>query len=171
MGLQAAISVAGGFSQIASLLTTAGRFGVSPMPNGQISIADGTGPGQANQVFLAPFSIPPTTMQLYDLKGGNGELDVLNELLAMTAVKLVLAEITTPAVNTAIRFGPQNQTNAAQLWFEAVTANFYDTVNSHLLQEDVRAGWALDATHKVIGLYNPDGAVTVAGILLVVGTR
>jgi hypothetical protein len=170
MGLSAKVNITGGFTQTAGALTAAGRLGTSPMPLGLTTFADGTGAGQANQVFLAPFSINATTMQLYDLKGGNGELDVLNVALAMTAVKLVIVEITTPAASTSIRFGPQNQTNAAQLWFQATTANFYDTVLDGLLQKDARAGWALDGTHKVLGLYNP-GAAPVVGTLLVVGTK
>lgn len=170
MGLEATFKLSGGFGHTSGLLTASGRFGTAPMPIGTIAIADGTGAGQANQVFLAAFSIAATTMQLYDLKGGNGELDVLNAALAMTAVKMVAVEITTPASTKSLRFGPQNQTNAAQLWFQAATANFYDTVLSKFLQEDVRAGWALDATHKVLALYNP-GAVAVAGSLVVVGTK
>lgn len=170
MGLQSKINITGGFSQTSGLRTAAGKFGTPPMPSGLTTFADGTGPGQANQVFLVPFSINPTSMQLYDLKGGSGELDVLNEPLAMTAVKQVVLEVTTPAAATSIRFGPQGQTNAARLWFEDVTADFYDAVLSKLLQEDARAGWALDAAHKVLGLYNP-GAAPVAGTLLVVGTK
>jgi hypothetical protein len=170
MGLAANLSWSGGYVHTIGALRAAGRFGVAPMPSGQAVIADGTGAGQANQVFSVAFSVGPSSFASYDLKGGGGELDVLNVALAMTAVKLVAVEITTPAANTSLRFGPQNQTNAAQLWFQAATANFYDTVLSRLMQEDIRAGWALDATHKTIHLYNP-GLAAVAGALLVVGTK
>lgn len=170
MGLAAKVNITGGFTHTSGALVASGRFGESNMPAGTTVFADGTGAGQANQIFLVSFSIPATTMQLYDLKGGNGELDVLNVALAMTAVKQVVVEVTTPASGTSLRFGPQNQTNAAQLWFQAATANFYDTVYSKFMQEDARAGWALDATHKVLGLYNP-GASAVAGTLLVIGTK
>lgn len=170
MALAAKINWTGGYTHTSGALTASGRFGTSPMPAGLTTFADGTGVGQANQVFSKTFSILTTATQLYDLKGGNGELDVLNVALAMTAVKLVLIEITTPAASTSIRFGPQNQTNAAQLWFQAATANFYDTVHSKFMQEDARAGWALDATHKVIALNNP-GLATVAGRILVIGTK
>jgi hypothetical protein len=171
MGLQSEMAVTGGYTFGTSVQPTASnRFGLSGAPSGVISFADGTGAGQANQVFQANLSIATVTMQLYDLKGGNGELDVLNVLLAMTAVKFVYLEITTPAAATSLRFGPQAQTNAAQLWFQAATANFYDTINSKFLMEDARAGWALDATHKVLGIYNP-GATTVTGKLWVFGTK
>jgi hypothetical protein len=170
MGLEANFKLSGGFGHTSGLLGASGRFGTAPMPIGTVRITDGTGAGQANQVFLAALSIAAGATQLYDLKGGTGELDVLNAALAMTAVKTVAVEITTPAAATSLRFGPQNQANAAQLWFQAVTANFYDTILSKFFQEDVRAGWALDATHKVLAVTNP-GAATVTGTLLVVGTK
>lgn len=170
MGLQSEINVAGGYTFGAARPTSSNRFGITGAPAGLIQFADGTGAGQANQVFEAALSVAATTMQLYDLKGGNGELDVLNVALAMTAVKFVYLEITTPASGTSLRFGPQGQTNAAQLWFQAATANFYSTVYSKYMMEDARAGWALDATHKVLGVYNP-GASTVTGKLWVFGTK
>lgn len=170
MGLTANFKLAGSFAHTSGVLSAAGRFGASPLPDGTISLTDGTGANQANQVFVAALNIAATTTQLYDMKGGNGELDVLNVALAMTAVKLVVVEITTPGASTSLRFGPQAQTNAAQLWFQATTANFYATVLSKMLHEDARAGWALDATHKVLALYNP-GAAAVVGTLLVVGTK
>jgi hypothetical protein len=170
MGLAANMNWSGGFVHTLGTLRAAGRFGAAPLPFGRIAFGDGTGEGQANQVFVAALSIAAGATQLYDLKGGNDELDVHNLALAMTAVKLVAIEITTPAASTSLRFGPQNQTNAAQLWFQAVTANFYDTVLSKFMQEDARVGWALDVTHKVIAIHNP-GAATVAGSLLVVGTK
>jgi len=170
MALQSEIRISGGYTFGAVTPTAGDRFGNPSSAAGLIEFADGTGAGQANQVFQASLSIAATTMQTYDLKGGGGELDVLNVALAMTAVKFVYVEITTPAASTSLRFGPQNVANAAQLWFQATTANFYATVLSKLLMEDARAGWALDATHKTISLYNP-GASTVAGKLWVIGTK
>lgn len=170
MAFQSEIRIAGGYTFGAVTPTAGDRFGNPSSASGLIEFGDGTGAGQANQVFQANLSIATVTMQLYDLKGGNGELDVLNVALAMTAVKLVILEITTPASGTSLRFGPQNQTNAAQLWFQATTANFWTEEKSRFLKEDARAGWALDATHKVIAIYNP-GLATVTGKLWVYGTK
>jgi hypothetical protein len=171
MALQLDIAVTGGYTFGANSRPTASnRFGTSGAPAGVISLADGTGAGQAKQVFEATLSIAATTMQLYDLKGGSGELDVLNVALAMTAVKVVYLEIDTPASGTSLRFGPQNQTNAALLWFQAATANFYQEELGGFLKWDAQAGWALDGTHKVIAIYNP-GASTVTGKLWVVGVK
>lgn len=136
----------------------------------EFDLADGTGAGQANAAYKKEISLAATTYLDLDLKGGGGELDVRGGAMAMTAVKLVILKLTTPGASTSLRFGPQNRTNAAQLWFQDVTANFYLTVLDKLYMGDARAGWALDATHKVISLYNP-GASTVAGTLWVFGTK
>lgn len=171
MGLTLSKRVAGGYT-----LTTAGglkaseRMNRGTAPVGSFDLADGTGSGQANCVFAADFSIATTAFQLYDLKGGGGELDVVNVALAMTAVKEVLIQITTPGASTSIRFGPQAQTNAAQLWFQAATTNFWQEIRNILWAADPVSGWALDSTHKVIALYNPGGS-TVAGKIRVTGTK
>ena len=170
MALSARLTLSGGYQATSGPLTANGRVGSSPMPTVSLVLADGTGVGQANQVFSTTFSIAATTFQTYDLKGGGGELDVLNTALAMTAVKCVIVQLDTPASGTSVRFGPQNRTNAAQLWFQDVTANFYETIPSFAYHADARAGWALDSTHKTIHLYNPGGA-TIAGTLLVIGTK
>lgn len=170
MGLAARLDMSGGYTWTSGDLKATGRFGSSTWPAGTLSFEDGTGSGQANFVYRAALSIAATTMQLIDLKGGTGELDTLNTAMAATAVKFVFLQITTPGASTSLRFGPQNQTNAAQLWFQATTANFYETVLDKFMMSDARAGWSLDATHKVLGIYNP-GASTVAGTLIVMGTK
>lgn len=170
MGVSARYDWVGGYTAVSGPLTAKARLGGSGEPAGTLTFADGTGAGQANFVYSRAISLAATTYLDIDLKGGGGELDVLNVAMAATAVKLVLLEITTPASGTSLRFGPQNRTNAAQLWFQDVTANFYVTVLDKFYMCDARAGWALDATHKVISLYNP-GASTVAATLRVVGTK
>lgn len=170
MGLVAEFDVVGSYTQTSGTLTANERMGNTSAPLGITVFADGTGAGQANCVFSAALSIAAGATQLYDLKGGNGELDVLNVAMAMTAVKYVYLEITTPAAATSLRFGPQNQTNAALLWFSTATATYYQTVYDKFLCADPRAGWALDSTHKVIAINNP-GAATVTGFLRVIGTK
>lgn len=171
MGLYSKIPVTGGFIWTSGLLTASAAIGRgSGMPAGTCTFTDGTGVNQANCVFLQALSITAGATATYDLKGGGGELDVLGQAMAMTAVKLVIVEVTTPGSSTSLQFGPMNQANAAQLWFQATTANFYDTVMGRLYQEDTYTGWALDATHKVVAIKNP-GLATVAGTLLIIGTK
>jgi hypothetical protein len=170
MGLQARYRFTGGYLVTSGSLKAEARVGSGGEPGGNCRFDDGTGAGQANQIFATDFTIASGATQLYDLKGGNGELDVLNVALAMVKVKLVLIELDTPAAGTSIRFGPMNQTNAAQLWFQNVTANFYDTVRHILNQADEVTGWTIGASTKVIALHNP-GAASVSGSLRVIGVK
>lgn len=166
MGLTAKLPVRGGYAWSASgsPLTAAEQIALA------FTLTDGTGAGQANCVYKKSIDLAATTYLDIDLKGGNGELDVRNTAMAMTAVKAVLLAIDTPASGTSLRFGPQGRTNAAQLWFQADTTNFYDVVLDTLVMRDARAGWTLDNTHKVVSLYNP-GAGAVTGTLWIFGTK
>lgn len=170
MGLTSRFELVGGYSHILGNLTGAGAVGGTSQPAGVTVFADGTAAGQANFVYENNFTLAATTMLNLDMKGGGGELDLLNRAMAATAIKAVLLQITTPASGTSLRFGPQNQSNAAQLWFQAVTANFYQEVFDILWVADPRAGWSLDATHKVLSIYNP-GASSVDARLRVIGTK
>lgn len=170
MGLAARLDMTGGYTWTSGDLRATGKFGGSTWPAGSLSFEDGTGSGQANFVYRVALSVPATTMQTYDLKGGGGELDTLNVAMAATAVKFVFLQITTSGASTSLRFGPQNQTDAAQLWYQAVTANFYETVLDKFMMSDARAGWALGASTKKVCVYNP-GASTVAATLIVMGTK
>lgn len=170
MGLNARIDLVGGFDVTSGILRAAAASGPGNTPSGQMLLTDGTGVGQANFVYTRAISLAATTYLDIDLKGAAGALDVLNVAMAATAVKAVLLEITTPAAATSLRFGPQGRTDVAQLWFQAVTANFYDIVFDKFFMCDTRAGWPIGATTKVISLYNP-GAATVAGTLWVFGTK
>ena len=170
MAVQSSIVARGGYLATAAPLSAAERLGAAGGPSLAWDVVDGTGAGQVNFVYRKAVSLAATTYLDIDLKGGGGELDVLNVAMAATAVKFVLLQVTTPASGTSLRLGPQGRTNAAQLWFQAVTANFYDVVADTLVMWDSRAGWALDATHKVLSLYNP-GASTVAATLWVMGTK
>lgn len=147
------------------------RFGTSPTPSGLFQLTDGTGTGAANSAYESAFTVAAGATKLIDLKGGNGETDVLGVALAMTAVKGVeLIITTTPATGVSLRFGPQNQTNAAQLWFQAVTANFWQEVKDRFAMFDRHAGWSIGSSTKVLAIHNP-GAATVAAWIRVIGTK
>lgn len=170
MGFSASYKLAGGYLHTSGGHIASGRLGRTPEPTVSLDLADGTGAEQANQVYSASLSIAASATLLIDLKGGGGELDVLNVALAMTAVKVVILTIDTPASGASLRFGPQGQTNAAQLWFQAATTNFWEQVLDVMVKGDTRAGWALDGTHKVVAINNP-GAATVTGKIRIIGTK
>lgn len=147
------------------------RYGTSPTPSGLFSLTDGTASGQANDAYESAFSIDAGATLQIDLKGGSGESNLLNQLLAFTAVKGVELILTTaPAAGVSLQFGPQGVANAAQLWFQDVAANFWAEVRDRLAQFDRAAGWPIDAAHKVLAIKNP-GLAAVAGWIRVIGTR
>lgn len=170
MGLDAKVRMLGGYRHTNGTLTAEARIGQGSEPAGVFSVSDGTGAGQANQFYSLDFNIAAGATLTVDLKGGGGEKDVLNAPMAMTAVKSVLIEIGTPAAGTSILFGPQAAANGAQLWFGGVGATDRAEVLERFFNCDSRAGWPLDATHKVLALKNP-GAGAVTGKLRVTGTK
>ena len=145
------------------------RFGTSPTPSGDFILADGTGSGSANLVFEDDFTVAAGVTLEIDLKGGTGEKDVDNNTLDFDTVKGVEVILTTaPAAGVSLRLGPQGVTDANQLWFQAVTANFYDVVRDRLAQFDRATGWAVGAGTNILALHNP-GASSVSGWVRVIG--
>ena len=171
MALATRIQWTDGVLMTSGVLSARSRYGTSPTPSGLFQLGDGTGSGQANCAYEATFTIAAGATQQIDLKGGNGEKDLVNVALAFTAVKGVEVVLTTtPAAGVSVQVGPQGLTNAAQLWFQAATTNFWAEVRDRLVQYDRAAGWALDATHKVVGIKNP-GASPVTVWVRVIGTK
>lgn len=171
MGLTTRIQWTDGVLLESAGLKYRSRFGNSPTPSGLFQLADGTSSGQANDVYEAPFSILTGATLQIDLKGGGGELNVLNQALAFTTVNGVEVIITTtPAAGVSLQLGPQGVTNAAQLWFQAATTNFWQEIRDRFSMFDRATGWALDATHKILAIKNP-GAGTVAGWIRVIGRK
>lgn len=171
MGLSARITWKDGVLMESAGLTYRSRFDSPPAPSGVVTLTDGSGANQANDVFEKLLTVPHGGTTLIDLKGGTGEVNVLNQALAFTKVKSVELILTTaPASGVSLRVGPQGATNAAQLWFQAATANFWAEVRDRFAVFDRVTGWALDGTHKVLAISNP-GAADVSAWLRVIGVR
>lgn len=153
-------------------LVASARYGDTGMPSSLDDYTDGTGTGQADQIYRVNFSLAATTGASYDLKGGGGEIDVIKAALAMVQVRKVEIYIsTTQASGVTVRFGPQNTANAWQGPFQDVTANFYVEVGRDLKISSPFAGtWTVGATTKILRLYNPNAA-TVAGVMIVTGRK
>lgn len=168
MAFSSTITLTGGFTHTSSdgSLTATRRLGQTGNPSGEFSVEDGDA---TYQIFTDDFSIAAAGTQAYDLYAGSGgELDSLNTALAMRAVVEVYIELDTPTSGQVIRFGPQGYSNAAQLWFQAATTNFWVEVKDKLWHADVTEGWTLGATTKNIALYNA-GPDTITGKIWVVG--
>ncbi len=163
----------GGYTIISSSgLIAPGSFGDSDMPPILDDIAEGTGTGQANQLYKVPFSLLTTASATYDLKGGGGEVDVLGAALAMIEVRKIEIYIsTTPASGVGVRFGPQNVTNGWDGPFSVVTATGYVFIPTEFkIKASFTGQWLVGSTTKILKLNNP-GAGTVAGVMLVTGVK
>lgn len=155
----------GGWTQTGSNGNRAsGRFGSSPQ-TGQLLWES----GQVDTIYRNAFSIGAGLNLDVDLRGGTGELDINDKALSLQRVRWVYCEITSPGTGVSIRLGPQGVTNAWQAWFQAATANFWETVAAYLDKADAADLWsAVGASTSVLRLNNPS-AGTVAGVLLVGG--
>lgn len=174
MGLSVSLRFNGGYVQTAAsgILPAGQRFGDTNLPANTFSLSDGTSDNQANQLYYTTFSLATTTGLSVDLKGGNGEKDITNTLLAMVEVRWIYVYIsTTPTSAISLRVGPQNQTNAWQGPWAGVGASDYLTIRRRLdIDAPGDGSWTtVDSTHKIFRLYNPSGS-TVAGSLIIAGT-
>jgi hypothetical protein len=145
------------------------RFGSSLMPAGQIRMYAGTGATQANVCFVKTWTLAGSANLDVDLT--TGQTDINNVAVNLTKVKLVICQITAlVAVADYVKIGPQNVTNAIQLWHGDVTANFFTEIRDVPFINGGQnwAGWTVDATHKIIRINNPT-ANSLSGHLIVIG--
>lgn len=171
MGLKARIQWTEGVLYESGGLRYRSRFDTSPTPSGIWSTADGTGLGQANDVYEAVFTITAGSTLSIDLTGAGGEKNVANVALAFTKVKGVELILTTvPAAGVSLLLGPQAVTNAAQLWFNGVAAADRVEVRDRFAQLDKAVGWALVGAAVKLPVKNP-GAASVSGWIRVIGVR
>jgi hypothetical protein len=168
MSLQASVFFDGGFvltgtNGAGGTVTAAGS---TPSPD--LTWTDGNSSGAANQVFAANFTIGVGNTTTYDLKGGGGEENVINQALSLSSVKEVAISISSPVDGKYLTFGPNGVANSCPLWFgNATTGNetVYDSV-CHVNR--LAAGWAVTTGNKKINLTN-SGNVSISGNLLVIG--
>ena len=146
------------------------RFGTPPL-NGSFAYGSAKAPLGIEQLYRSDFTLAPSTAFNVDLLGGTGEVDTANIALAMSQVRWIYLELTTPGLLTSLRLGPRGVTNGWQGPWGGVGASNYATV-PHIF--DVNDGYdlwaAVGAGAKILSIYNP-GLAAVAGTLLVAGTK
>lgn len=144
-------------------------FGLGVLPSLNFELQNGTGSGQANKWFLERRTVNATTYDLLDLAGGVD--DYKGDPITFTAIKRCLLKIVDPNGTKKLYLGPQNQTNAAQLWAGGTGATAYDEVFWGIDHKHPYAGWTVTAgTGDILPVYNPTGsAITYAIFLLGVG--
>jgi hypothetical protein len=143
----------------------ASQFGAGgTLPRGQFVMPNGTGTGQIDRIAVVTFSVSAGGTVTYDLR--SGMTDVLNRSLVLAKLKFVYMELDA-AVTGNVWFGPQNQSNGIELWFDGKGATARERV-LHRMLHDNPAGWTVDSTNKVVAIVNGTGA-TVAGKLVLGG--
>lgn len=130
------------------------------------TLEDGTGVGQANQLYAAQVTVPA---------GGNLDLDLSGGLtnfrgatITFTKVKLAVFAVVAPDGTKKVWVGPQGVTNAAQLWFKGAGADAAEEVFRHAQHVHPDAGWTVTAgTGDKLRLANPGGADVLVDVLMV----
>lgn len=147
------------------------RFGAAPQPAGVTSFSDGSGPGQAQQIYRNAFTLAAAGTLTIDLRGGGGELDAAGAALSLALVRsLYLGLTTTPAAGVGVRLGPQGVTNAFQGPWGGVAAANYLLIDDWLFLPSPVVGWTVDGTHKILTVNNP-GAGSVSGVIEIAGVH
>ncbi len=92
--------------------------------------------------------------------------------LTMIGVKGVELVITSPSPGAGISLllGPQGVSNAAQLWFEAATTNFYDKVRDRFATLDRGTGWTLSGSAVKVPITNP-GSIPITAWMRIIGIK
>ena len=114
-------------------------------------------------LFRLALSIAATTTLQVDFK--SGETDLLGNAVNLQSVKLVAVVVTTASATLWV--GPQNLTNACQLWFGGVGSTDKAKVTDRFWNSDA-GGWAVGSSTKILGINNPGGS-TVSGYLICAG--
>ena len=134
------------------------RVEADGQPRGDTELAAGTAAGQVDQVYFRKITVPAGSGVSVDLKGGGGELDLVNRPLALVNLKYLYLEVAAPAAGVEITVGPHGVANAFQGWWPGVTAADKTPVRDKFEQVDRTAGWAVGASTKILRLANAGGA-------------
>lgn len=150
------LSGGGSVTDSASALTQFAGFGGTIIPKLQTQYTFGTGDFQVNRWYLAKRTLLATTFDNLNLTSG---LTALAVVQAFTALKRVLIAIVSPDGTKKLRIGPQGQASANQLWFQDVTANFWEETYTFAQKDRPITGWAVTASSTdILSIYNPGGS-------------
>lgn len=141
-------------------------FGRVSVPALSVSLAFGTGSGQANKLYIASRALAATTFDLLDLAGGLS--DGLGNTLTFTSLKLAVLAILTPNGTKVLRVGPQAQSNPfLGAWGGTGATVYKGFTHWDMPVYDPVAGYAVTAgTGDILPIYNPTGSSITYTILL-----
>lgn len=137
-------------------------IGSGVMPTLASEYTYGTGSAQVNAFYAASRTLAATTFDLLNL---TTLPNALGTTFSLTRLKLLVISIDSPDGTKSLRVGPQNQSNAAQLWFGGTGATVYETIFTGQKWEDPYAGYTVTATTgDILPIYNPGGSSVTYGI-------
>jgi hypothetical protein len=172
MGLDLRMEWRGYANATAGVGKATARWGGPVLPAALFRLFDGTAAGQANDAAYTAFSVAFGAAFDWDLKGGAGEVNFNGQALSWQTLKCLMVVVTAPAAGKELRLGPQNRTNAAQLWFSGVDADSYVVARDLYWQSDPNAGWAIGASTKIVSLTNPAGSGDpITGYMIAAGVK
>lgn len=142
------------------------EFGGGGVPELSVALTYGTTADKGDWLYYAERTLAATTFDLLDLSGSL--TDGLGNTITATKLKFALVAIESPDGTKAVRVGPQNQTNAAQLHWGGTGATVYKTVTHwDLVVWEPVAGYTVTAaTADIFPVYNPGGSAVTYHILL-----
>lgn len=134
-----------------------------------LSLNDGTGDNEANQMFAERITIPAGAAVDLDLCDGSLE-NFRGQPITFEKVKIAIFGIVNPDGVKHVYAGPMGTPGGAQLWFlgtgaDAAADVYYGEIKSNLL-----AGWDVSVTGgSVLTIYNPDGTDDVQVDVVIIG--
>jgi hypothetical protein len=160
LNLRETVSVSGSIADTVTGANQPAAYGSGPLPQVSTVWVFGTGantqaPAQiySDQWYMAARSVAATTAD--NLTFNNSVLNFEGGYVNFANIKRLDIILNTPAAtNVSFFVGPQGVSNAAQLWFQAKTTDFYDTVIWWLRQVNPW-GWTITtSTADVLGILN-----------------
>lgn len=140
-------------------------FGKNSLPARVRSFTYGTGDNQVNKAYFAQRTLNATTTESLDLAGGI--TDYAGAAITLTVLKYAYLAIVSPDGTKALRVGPQNVANAAQLGWGGTGATVYDTIYTDWELYRPIDGYAITAgTGDLFPVHNPGAEAVTYAILL-----
>lgn len=159
-----------------SSLVSAVKSGQNGFPTTDLGLTYGSGNVlsssklQANDWVVKKLTIAAGATTSIDLTGSSTYANPFGTANAFTSVRGVVVAVVSPDGAKKVVVGPQNVTNAAQLWFAGVGADAGEDVYWQTVKLGPVAGWAVAAgTGDLLPIKNPgvspvDVVIWIAGV-------
>lgn len=154
-------------TQVVSTCSGQIESGTTRFPAISAELTNGTTSGKGNMIYADKHTIAAGASVDLDLSGSL--TNISNSAATFTKVKQVVVIIDTPDGTKKVRVGPQNVSNAAQLWFGGTGATCYEEVAEWSIKTDRYTGWTITpGTGDILRIHNPTG-VSVGVYIAITG--